>query len=147
MTNRASRPIFSIVAAASFVACAVLLFRWGSWKDGDEHWIYAHESQVRPSLVAQQNIDLTLSTGLRFRYSIERSYLWTNSQLVIPYWVPIVLTAILPTIWFIRFRRHENSAAPLCPVCGYDLRATPERCPECGQKFPLTDRLSLPPST
>jgi hypothetical protein len=57
----------------------------------------------------------------------------------IPYWFLLTVAAV-PLV--IQLRRHRlaarRHAAALCPTCGYDCRATPERCPECGTTAPLS---------
>ncbi|MDB5289302.1 MAG: hypothetical protein JWL69_543 [Phycisphaerales bacterium] len=55
----------------------------------------------------------------------------------IPHVAVVAPAAVLPTCWLglaIRtsLRRRKVRINRLCTHCGYDLRATPERCPECG---------------
>jgi hypothetical protein len=55
---------------------------------------------------------------------------WTFS---IPYWFLALAAAMSPVAWLVRRRKLRGRIARgLCPRCGYDLRASPERCPECG---------------
>jgi len=59
---------------------------------------------------------------------------------LIPYWFPAPLFAVLPARWFVlKGRARRRSRIGLCPRCGYDLRATPGRCPECGREVLTTE--------
>ncbi len=51
----------------------------------------------------------------------------------LPYWLVALVTGVAPAMWLVRRRREARRARKgLCPCCGYDLRASAERCPECG---------------
>ena len=52
----------------------------------------------------------------------------------VPHVVPILLSAVPALLAAGRWNRRRLLARHgLCPGCGYDLRASPERCPECGR--------------
>jgi hypothetical protein len=54
-------------------------------------------------------------------------------EYTIPGWMLILSVAIpLAVALRVAYRRRQPAAGH-CRHCGYDLRATPERCPECGQ--------------
>lgn len=54
-------------------------------------------------------------------------------KLLSPDWFLALLASLLPLRWMVvrtRIRRMREAAQ--CVQCGYDLRASPDRCPECG---------------
>jgi hypothetical protein len=66
---------------------------------------------------------------------------FTEVYAMMPCWAIVCLGGLLPLIRVFAHHFPRKKVDGLCATCGYDLRATHDRCPECGTPAPA------PPST
>ena len=63
-----------------------------------------------------------------------------RAWVVLPFWCWLLPCAFFPLVWAVQLRKglrwRRRQYLGQCLVCGYDLRATPDGCPECGSKPP-----------
>jgi hypothetical protein len=99
-----------------------------AWEQGqaDETELY-HCWEVNSQARDRRNI---WSDLIRFRYEHRRA---SHRDIEVPMWVVAALFGAWPARWyFARVRAFRAQRLRQCLNCGYDLRATPGRCPECG---------------
>jgi hypothetical protein len=140
-------------------------FRWlsprGERLQGDDRRpAYARAIEFNGSGVAYRFFDCQIKPsdpmGFSYQHAAPEAVPWSEStlswrtlwfsrgenaegtrQIAIPYWAICMLgVAAMGVRWVLRHRRARRVLAHVCTVCGYDLRATPKRCPECGTLAP-----------
>ena len=87
----------------------------------------------------------TIRTIIKFAAKGGHTAIYRRYEIGFGYF-PLVF-AILPMILWLppivgRVRAHFNPPVGICRGCGYDLRATPNRCPECGMIPPEKEAIS-----
>ena len=97
---------------------------------------YVEQEQERWTHFSEAPVDLQAFRhafmGISWRKTYHRLGMWTAS-VIIPHAYLLLIFTALPAIRIYRsLRRRRLRLIGHCRVCGYDLRATPERCPECG---------------
>jgi len=129
---------FPSFVAITFVLCLATLALWVRSAGHDEYWLTAPRHSSQPTAAIESagaGIWMWWEKPPNPRVVYVEPYHW----IAIPYGL-LALVFFLPTVVWMAQRRGRNQRrrSGLCAACGYDLRATPDRCPECGAKAALT---------
>lgn len=80
--------------------------------------------------------------GVQFSKILQARDLDDSTRLVIPSWFVFFLTAGFPASWAFWMYRNRHVEGR-CDQCGYDLRCSTTRCPECGSAIPNPSGTSI----
>jgi hypothetical protein len=70
---------------------------------------------------------------LGFHFGLPAPQRFEAGILAVPHWFLLLVFSLLPLLRLrADLRSYHRRRLGLCPTCGYDLRASPDKCPECG---------------
>ena len=98
-------------------------------REGDEmkQWFIADEAIFHEFILSDDRV-----YGFGVKLIHEENYT-RRISLSTPIWFLILVFAILPTIWLIKWNKRRKLGPNACPACGYDLTGNETgECPECG---------------
>jgi hypothetical protein len=159
------RRLFNTLAGVSLLLCIPCVVIWmrSMFQSRPAYLSIVHEHQFQPSLnywYPEWGLSIPRDDGPSYPGVLGFSVIHESIVVVdaavnappvgsyggvtIPYWFLAFATAT-PVVLCIRRQLiiHPSRQLGICPICAYDLRATPDRCPECGT-IPRrkTDKLS-----
>jgi len=115
----------------------ILFFERGIYAYGSSPPLGFHFSSVPNDFELDRCSPATPDTRMAaagFSYERWRRFpTWRKTEVRVPLWSIASASTFMPAMaLFGTFRRRRAYGEGRCTVCGYDLRATPDRCPECG---------------
>jgi hypothetical protein len=108
----------------------------GNYAANEQGWQFISDApqSLRREVEARDRAGGRILHSLGFAYArIDYGGGWIRHAFYAPHWSVVLILAAAPAAWvFARLRNSNRAKTGQCRVCGYDLRATPDRCPECG---------------